>query len=193
MNRFYLGNLEPGARYRVTDDGRAIKIKPAARQVAEGWACHYGVVHLNYRTGGREIFSKGCFDGTLYDCLFLRDHVLTEKALGQQSDSSLELHDSDAGLAVRLHLKDGDLERLEGRDQLSMGYHVTDATVRSDGIRVINKAIAIESSAVHVGAVRQTFLVIRNADSVGPLEIDSANWASEGAARGFLRALRGLE
>ena len=183
--------LPPG-RYVVNADGRPVRTKSARKQVAEGWAVHYGVVHVNYQTGGREIFSKGCFDGTIYDCLFLRDHVLTEKVIGEQSDSSLELHDSEQGLAVRLHLKTGDLERLEGRTELSMGYHVTDAAIRSDGVRVINKAIAIEVSAVYVGAVRQTFLQIRNQDDVGPLAQDSKNWASEGACRGFLRALKTL-
>jgi phage head maturation protease len=183
--------LAPG-RYVVGDDGVARKAAPPKRLVADGYACHYGVVHQNYRTGGRELFSKGCFDGSLYDCLFLVDHVLSQKALGDQSDGSLELHDCDAGLAVRLHLKNGDLERLEGRDQLSMGYHVTDSTVRSDGVRVIQKAIAIEVSACHAGAVRQTFLDIRDADDVGPLETDSKNWAYDGTGRAFTRALAKL-
>jgi len=37
--------------------------------------------------------------------LFLRDHKLAEKAIGDQSNGSLELFDTDIGLAFRLHLK----------------------------------------------------------------------------------------
>ena len=67
------------------------------------------------------------------------------------------------------------------------------SSVRSDGVRLIKKAVLIEVSAVHVGAVRQTFLEIRNADDVGPLATDFKHFAGEGAAKGFLRALRNLD
>jgi hypothetical protein len=90
------------------------------------------------------------------------------------------------------HVKDGMLDRLEGRDQFSVGYHVLESSVRSDGVRVIKKAVLIESSLVHVGAVRQTFMQIRDSDDIGPLKTDSKNWAYTGASLAFTRALRKL-
>jgi hypothetical protein len=194
MSGFYLGNLEPGARYIVDRDGRPVKTKSSrTKQVLQGSCCHYGVEHTNYKTGQREIFLPGVFNDSLRGVIFLRDHILTEPKMADQDDSDLELHDCEAGLAVRVHLKEGMLDRLEGREQLSVGYHVLESCIRTDGVRLIKHAVLIEVSAVHVGAVRQTFLEIRDADDVGPLETDSKNFAGEGAAKGFLRALRNLD
>jgi phage head maturation protease len=185
--------LEPG-HYSVNAEGRPIKTKSARRQVAEGWVCAYNVEHTNFKTGQREIFLPSCFTGSLTGLLLLRDHVLSEKALANQDDGDdLEVHDCEAGLAIRVHVKDGMLDRLEGRDQFSVGYHVLDSSVRSDAVRLIKKAVLIEVSLVHVGAVRQTFMEIRDSEDVGPLEIDSKNWAYDGAGRGFLRELRKLQ
>jgi hypothetical protein len=187
----YLGNLEPGARYRVTDDGRPVKTKSAGTiQILQGSCCFCNVPHQNYKTNVTEIFLPGCWGDTLFGVLFLRDHKLAEKAIGNQDDGTLELVDTDIGLAFRLQ---GDLEKLESRDELSVGYHVLDATIRSDGIRLIKSAILIEVSACHVGAVRQTWSEIRDVDTVGKLADEAKHLVGEGAAKGFLRALRGLE
>jgi hypothetical protein len=194
MTRFYLGNLEPGARYRIDDDGRAIKTKSENKpQIAQGWACHYNVVHTNYKNGLRESFLPGCFSGSLTGLLFVRDHVLSEKAMADQDDGDLEIHDCDAGLAIRVRLKDGALDKLEERRQLSVGYHLIDAALRSDGVLLIKAAVLLEISACNVGAVRQTFLELCDADDVGSLAHDAKNFASEGASRGFLRELRKLQ
>jgi hypothetical protein len=188
----YYGHLAPG-RYLVGDDGVARKAAPPKRLVAEGWACAYNVVHKNYRTNGDELFLPGCFTGTLWGAIFLRDHRLNEPKMADESDGDMELLDSDQGLAIRVHLSEGVLERLEGRRELSVGYHTMNSNIRADGVRVIQKAALVEVSACDVAAVRQCFLDIRDADDVGPLAIDSKNWASEGASRGFLRALRKLQ
>jgi phage head maturation protease len=129
----YCGHLAPG-RYVVGDDGVARKAAPPKRQALSGWACHYNVEHTNYKTGLREIFLPGCFTGSLTGVFFLRDHILSEPKMADQDDGDLELHDSETGLAMRVHLKDGVLDRLEGRDQLSVGYHVLQASLRSDGV-----------------------------------------------------------
>ena len=81
---------------------------------------------MNYKTGLREIFLAGCFTGSLHSVIFLRDHILTEPKMADGDDGDLELHDSDAGLAIRVHAKNGVVDRLEGRDQWSVGYHVLD-------------------------------------------------------------------
>jgi phage head maturation protease len=184
--------LPPG-RYVLNAEGRPIRTKAARKQILEGWACAYNVVHVNYKTGQREIFLPGVFTGSLTGLLLLRDHVLSEKALADQDNGDLEVHDCEQGLAIRINVKDGMLDKLEGRDQFSVGYHVLESSIRSDAVRVIKKAVLIESSLVYVGAVRQTFCEIREADDVGTLAHDSKNWASEGAARGFLRELRKLQ
>jgi phage head maturation protease len=184
-------HLEPG-RYTVDEYGRATK-SSARKQILQGWCCHYGVEHTNYKTNVTEIFKPGCFTGSLWGVLFQRDHILTETKIADQSDGSLELLDNDLGLAIRLHLKDGDLERLDGRRELSVGYKVLNAQVRADGVRLITWAALIEVSACHVGAVRQTFSEIRDADDVGSLANDSKNFAYDGAGIGFLRALRQLQ
>jgi phage head maturation protease len=190
----YLGNLEPGARYRIDSDGRAVKTKSSARkQILQGWAVHYNVPHINYQNNLTESFARGCFTGSLYSVMFLRDHKLTEKKIADQDDGDLELHDSDAGLAMRVHLKEGTLEKLDGRRELSVGYRIFDSKLRYDGVRVIRNAALIEISACYEGAVRQTFTEICDADSVGTLAEDSKNFGYEGASHGFLRALREMQ
>jgi phage head maturation protease len=184
-------HLPPG-RYKVDDYGRATKsrVKP---QVLQGWAVHYNVPHTNYQNNLTESFARGCFTGSLYSVMFLRDHKLTEKKIADQDDGDLFLHDCEAGLAFRLHLKEGDLERLDGRRELSVGYRIFDSHLRYDGVRVIRNAALIEISACYEGAVRQTFSEILDADDVGTLANDSKNFGYEGASHGLLRALRRLQ
>jgi hypothetical protein len=185
------GHLPPG-RYLVGDDGVARKAAPPRRQILQGSACHYGVEHTNFRTGLREIFLTGCFKGSLTGVLFLKDHILTEAKIADQDDGDLEIQDCEAGLVFRLHLKEGDLEKLEGRTELSVGYHVENASVRSDGVRLIKSAVLLEISGVYRGAVIQNYSELRHANDVGRLADEAKHLVGEGAAKGFLRALRKL-
>jgi hypothetical protein len=184
--------LPPG-RYVVNAEGRPVRTKAARRQVADGWACAYNIEHTNFKNGQREIFLPNCFSGSLTGVEFRRDHILTEAKMADQDDGDLELLDSDAGLAIRVHLSERVLERLEGRRELSVGYCTMNSKIRADGVKVIQKAALVEVSACDVAAVRQCFLEIRDADEVGPLATDSKNFAYDGAGRGFLRELRNLK
>jgi phage head maturation protease len=178
----------------VTQARKASTSNKPSNQVLEGFACLYDVPH-HYK-GRTEIFSKGCFAGSLTGVMFLTDHVLTNKKLGDQDDGNLELFDTDVGLAFRLKLAPGDLERLDGRDQMSPCYQEHQVELRKVGgetIRVITSASLVEVSACHRGAMRTTFAEVRDANAVGTLANDAKNFASDGAAIGFLRALRKLQ
>jgi phage head maturation protease len=161
-------------------------------KVLEGFACLYGVPH-HFR-GRTDIFQKNCFKGSLYDVLFGIDHQYHKPKLGRQDDGTLELFDTDVGLACRVKLlAPGDLGRLDGRDELSVSYVVHDAEIRHDGVRVIKSAILFEISAVHVGAMRTTHALVRDANKVGSLRDDAMNgFAYDSAATAFTRALKQL-
>jgi hypothetical protein len=185
-------HLEPGRRYTVDEYGVARKAAPPKQKVLQGVCCFYNVPHINYKTNITEIFLPGVFSGTLWSVEFRRDHVLTEKKMADQDDGDLELFDSDIALAIRVNLGDGVLETLDGRRELSVGYKVLNAEVRSDGVRLIRRAALLEVSACHYGAVRQTFCEIRDADDIGSLAHDSKNFAYDGAALAVSRALKNL-
>ncbi len=187
----FYGHLQPG-RYLVGDDGVARKQAPSRKRVLQGHACHYNVPHQNYKNGLTELFEPGCFSGSLDGVLFFVDHKMTDRWLGDEFDGSLELHDSDEGLACRLHLKDGHIEKLEGRASLSVGYAILDSKVRADGVLVIKSATLLEISACDVGAVRQAWSEIRDLDSVKPLAEESKDFAYTGASLAVTRALRNL-
>ena len=179
--------LSPG-RYLVDDSGVARKAAPPKRLVAQGWACHYGVEHTNFKNDLREIFLPGCFTGSLFDVEFRREHILTEAKMADQADGDLIIHDSLFGLAVRACLTDETLAKIDDRRELSVGYVVLKSSYVG-GIRVIEKAALFEVSCCNTGAVQQTWLEIRDANDVGPLETDCKHWGYEGAALGFTRAL----
>jgi hypothetical protein len=132
--RFWSYGDDSFRKWNIDQEPRPRRIY--CRCVLDGWACHYNVEHTNYKTGLREIFLPGCFAGTLWGVLFLRDHILSEKAMANEDDGDLELLDSDAGLAIRVHLSEGVLERLEGRRELSVGYRTMNSKIRADGVRV---------------------------------------------------------
>jgi prohead serine protease len=177
---------------------RPIEQQPVKRstkqQYLDGFACLYGVKHW-YKSGW-EIFDKNCFAGSLYGVFFLIDHKFATRKLGDQDDGNLEIVDSDVGLAFRLKLADGHLERLDGRDEMSVSYvehEVESRKIGSDTVRVIKSASVVEISACYVGAVRNTFAVVRNADAVGELKDDvKTRFACESASMNFIRALRKL-
>jgi hypothetical protein len=113
--------------------------------------------------------------------------------LGDQDDGSLELFDSETGLAFRLKISTIDLDRLEGRDQMSVMYKENDIdfqTIGSESVRVIKSASLVEISAVYSGAVKNTFAVVRDADKVGKLIDDATrSFPSESAFAQMQRAI----
>ena len=163
-------------------------------QVFEGYACRYDVIH-DYK-GGKEMFAKGCFDGSLFGVMLHIDHNLLSKKLGDQDDGNLELIDGDVGLAFRLKLAPGDLDRLGGRNEMSVRYQERDVenrTIGGDTVRVIKSASLFEISAVYVGAVRKTFAIVRDASAVGLFKDDvKAGFPSAAAFAVLQRAIHGL-
>jgi len=160
-------------------------------KVLDGYACLYDVPHT-YK-GRTEIFQKGCFAGTLYSVFFAIDHKYLTTRLGSQDDSTLELLDSDVGLAFRLKLTGDALEKLEGRSEASVSYIEKDVVVK-DGVRTIRAAALFDISACHVATMRGTHCSVRDADRVGSLADDvKNNFACEAASTKFLAALRRLQ
>jgi hypothetical protein len=164
-------------------------------QILEGMCCLYS--HKHHYKGRIEIFEKGCFDGSLFGVMFKIDHEILGPTLGDQDDGTLELVDSDEGIAFRLKLQPGHLDLLDGRDEMSPCYiehRVETQNIGGDTVRVIKSASLFEVSACFVGSIRNTFAVVKNADTVGPLKDDvKSSFASEAAAIKFTRALRNLQ
>jgi phage head maturation protease len=164
-------------------------------QVCEGFACRYDLVHDH--KGRKEMFAKGCFDGSLHGVFMGIDHNMLSKKLGDQDDETLELFDTPVGLAFRLKLSIGDLDLLGGRDQMSTMYQERNVELRQIGnetVRVITSASLFEVSAVFSGAVTKTFAVVRNASSVGSLRDDAVcSFPSAAAFAVLQRALGRLQ
>jgi hypothetical protein len=160
----------------------------------QGFACLYGVPH-HFR-GGIDIFQRGCFSDSLRrfnDVMYGIDHQYHKPKLGRQDDLSLELVDTDVGLAFRLALKAGHLELLDGRDQVSVAYIPHDIEFR-DGVRHIKCASIFEISSVYLGAMTTTHAVIVEKKHTRSLQEDAkSGFASESAATAFIRALRRLD
>ena len=155
----------------------------------QGFAALYRVPH-QYK-GRTECFERNCFAGSLYDVMFGCDHDFLKKKLGDQNDGSLELVDTDIGLAFRLALKPGHLERLDGRDQVSVAYIEHDVSVR-DGVRYIKAASIVEISAVFVGAMTTTHAVVVGANKVRSLAEDAKHFDYDSAGMAVSRALKRL-
>jgi HK97 family phage prohead protease len=160
----------------------------------EGFACLYNVKH-HFR-GGIDIFERGCFSDSLRrfnDVMYGIDHEFHKPKLGKQCNGSLELADTDVGLAFRLKLEDGHLEKLEGRDQVSCAYIVHEQEFRG-GVRHIKRAAIFEISSVYIGAMTTTHAVVVDANKIGKLADDAKRgFASESAATAFIRALKRLQ
>jgi phage head maturation protease len=121
------------------------------------------------------------------------DHRYGRPVLGTEEDGTLELADTDVGLAFRLALQPGHLELLDGRDQVSVAYipHVT--SIRDDGVRIIKEASLFEISSVYVGAMTTTHSVIVEKKNARSLQEDAMRgFPSESAAVAFVRALKRL-
>jgi phage head maturation protease len=163
-------------------------------KVISGFACTYNVIH-RYK-GRNEMFARGCFDGSLHGIIMHIDHNMLSKRLGDQDDGSLEICDTPIGLAFRLTLAPGDLERIGGRDQMSVMYQEREVEYQNIGngsVRVIKSGSLFEISAVYVGAVSKTFAVVRDADKVGQLIDDATrSFPSDSAFADYQRAMRRL-
>jgi phage head maturation protease len=161
-------------------------------QVLQGFAVRYNVVHVHKNR--RELFTPGCFSGSLDGILFGIDHRYQDKKLGNSDDGSLELADTRVGLAFRLKLAPGSVERIDGRDEVSPSYVERLVEVRSDGVRVIKSAILVEISSVFVGAMRTTHAVVCDASKIGTLLDDAkSNFENDGAAHKFMNALKRIQ
>ena len=168
---------------------------PDSGLALEGFACLYGVIH--HFNGGRDIFQKGVFTELLRrfnDVFFGVDHCFENKPLGKEEDGSLELVDTDVGLAFRLAVNESHLELLAGRDQVSVAYVPQLTSIRGDGVRIIKQANLFEISSVYVGAMTTTHAVVVEKKNARSLAEDAKHgFASESAATAFIRALTRLQ
>lgn len=164
---------------------------PSSTKTLSGWACHYGVDH-SYK-GRIERFDKNCFAGSMHDVFFGIDHKYSQKKLADQSDGSLELLDTDVGIAFRFTISHGDLERLDGRSEASVSYIEGDVELRN-GVRVIKSAILFEISACHIATMRGTHCIVRDANNASTLAEDAkSNFESDAAFTKVMAALRRIQ
>ncbi len=191
------------AGFITSVDHRAIQ-QPVLRKAAsryesktvDGFSCLYNRPHM-YK-GNVEVFEPGCFNKTLSSKKrvdFCVDHL--DYSLGN-TDDNLELVDTKDGLAFRLRIKsEADLNRLNGRNAMSVKYTEDDVEVRKVAdcdVRFIKSATLIECSAVFNGAVPKTHLIFRDAETTGRLRDDSVrNFPSDGAFVELQRALKKLD
>jgi HK97 family phage prohead protease len=171
--------------------------RSGSAQILEGFAVLYNKAHSH--KGGVEIFKRGCFDRTLSTkslVKFYIDHQRDSICLGD-TDTNLELVDSDVGLGFRLKLSSTALERLDGRDRMSVGYNEIDVevcTILDENVRLIKSGSLTEISAVHNPAVKQTYAIVRDAAHTGRLQDDiKRSFPSDSASAAFQRALRKLQ
>jgi phage head maturation protease len=165
-------------------------------KILDGFACLYLKPHT-YK-GNIEVFERGCFNDTLSSKKrvdFCIDHL--DYSLGN-TDENLELVDTKDGLAFRLRTRsEEDLNRLNGRNAMSVKYSEHDVEVRRVAdcdVRFIKSATLIECSAVFNGAVPKTHLVVRDTKTVGRLRDDSVkSFPSDGAFVALQRALNKLD
>jgi hypothetical protein len=160
-------------------------------QVLDGRVCIYGAPH--WFRGQQDIFLAGCFKGSLDGVFFGIDHEYHKKTLGDQDNDSLELYDNDVALNFRLKLTPESLARLDGRSEASAAYVVHSAEMKN-GVRHIKRATLLEISAVHVGSLRQSHCIVRDADKCGTLREDArTRFATDAAGQKFVAALRRLQ
>jgi hypothetical protein len=186
--------FQAALRQKVDRINETYRRESRSDKILQGFCCVYGVVHTYKKR--REMFAKNCFCDSLYSVFALIDHEILSRKLADQDDGDLELIDTDAALAFRLTLSPDDFDRLDGRSEMSVSYIEHDVEIRiidGETVRVIKSASLFEISAVFEGAIRKTFAVIRDANSVGSLKDDVTSFASDGAAIKFQRALRNLQ
>jgi phage head maturation protease len=179
---------------KVDLTNRIARHESKRNKVLQGFACVYDVIHQH--KDRKEMFEPGCFGDSLFSVFVIIDHQLLSKKLADQDDGTLELVDTEAGLAFRLTLSPDDFDRLDGRSEMSVRYHehvVETRKIGTETVRVIKSASLFEISAVFEGAIRKTFAVIRDASSVGALKDDVKSFASDGATLKFQTSLRNLQ
>jgi hypothetical protein len=167
----------------------------ASAKLIQGWACLYGdkYKHWYWKNERFEVFEKGAFAGSLWGVWLGRDHKYTERRIATQDDGSLEILDTEIGLAFRAKLNLGDLEWIDGRSEVSVSY-VSKETESRDGIHRIKSAAILEISLCHVATLRAGHAIVCDANSVGTLADDVRdNFASNGASVKFMDALRRLD
>src|ERR1700732_381643 len=146
---YSIGNFGGPVTLVSLSQHRATIKRSGNAQVLEGFAVLYNKAH-NHK-GRVEIFKKGCFDRTLSRKSIVRffiDHKRCEVCLGD-TDTNLELVDSDVGLGYRLKLTGEALDRLDGRDQISVGYNeidVAECTILDQTLRLTKTAAPSEIS-----------------------------------------------
>jgi hypothetical protein len=162
-------------------------------KIIQGYAALYGVKHWYWKNERFEVFDKGCFAGSLWGTWLARDHSYTERHIADQDDSSLEILDTDVGLAFRARLKPGDLEWIDGRSEVSVSYLPKDTETRN-GLHVIKSAALFELSLCNVATLRETHAIVCDANSVGTLAEDAASrFANEAAFTKVMAALKRLQ
>ena len=96
----------------------------------------------------------------------------------------------------RLRPNESDLQSLDNRNGVSVGYaehKVETVWIAGEKVRIIKSAILREISAVTLGAVKQSYLVIRDESKVSSLRDDVQHFAYDGAFVALQRALRKLD
>jgi hypothetical protein len=100
-------------------------------------------------------------------------------------------------LAFKIKLRHGDVDRLNGRKMLSVGYTERDVETRNiegEDVRLIKSVTLGEISACYNGAVKQTHGIIRNAHATGRLQDDvKRGFANDSASVALQRALQKLQ
>jgi Caudovirus prohead serine protease len=187
--------LEPG-HYVVNSHGQPVKQNVATKSRAEqkkviqGYAALYGEKNKHWYKGRWEAFESNCFAGSIWGVWLGRDHKYTERKIAEQDNSSLEILETEVGLAFRAKLKPGDLEWIDGRSEVSVAYVEKDVEVRN-GIRFIKSAALLEISVCHVATLRKSHAIVCDADSVGTLAEDAkSRFETDAAATKFLAALK---
>jgi hypothetical protein len=163
-------------------------------KIIQGYAALYGEKnkHWYWKNERFEVFEKGCFAGSLWGLWLARDHKYTERRIAEQDDGSLEILDTDVGLAFRAKLKPGDLEWIDGRSEVSVSY-VSKNVEERKGVHVIKSAAILELSLCNVATIRSTHAIVCDANSVGTLAEDAANrFAGDAAFTKVMTALKRL-
>lgn len=153
-----------------------------------GMATVYMKAHRGRR--GFEVYAPGAFCDSVRSSrrvAFLGGHSWC-RALGTTTEGTLELHETDAGLAFKLLPPDDDDGRKlladvrAGRVQMSIG-HDADAEVKveriaGEDVHVIRNATLREISAVESAAVPETWLAVVPAADVRDLKatVRSYHW-----------------
>ena len=125
-----------------------------------------------------EVFSHGCFSASLrkaHDVGFLADHDWA-KCFGSTGDGSLQLHETDTGLAFALGRPTIRTAEIwlrtsgPGRFGMSVGYRAEckeERDIDGDAVTFVEKAILTEVSVVGRPAVKEAAITYTKASTFG--------------------------